>query len=163
MKPSLDTSRLIFIHGLESSSQGTKAKLLRKKFPGMLTPDFPGDLNERMQIMDSILREKTDWTIIGSSFGGLMGALFTCSNPDKVRKLILLAPALVWPEFAQNPPEPVDVPTVIYHGRQDELLPLEVVLQLAQRAFTNLSFHAVDDDHRLLKTVRKIDWGILLE
>lgn len=163
MKASLDTTRLIFIHGLESSSQGTKAKLLRKIFPGMLTPDFPGGLNERMQILDSILRKKTGWTIIGSSFGGLMAALFTCNNPDLVRKLVLLSPALVWPDFAQNPPGPVDVPTVIYHGRQDELLPLETVRQLAQRAFTNLSFHAVDDDHRLLQTAQNIDWVILLE
>jgi pimeloyl-ACP methyl ester carboxylesterase len=159
----MNTSRLIFIHGLESSGQGTKAKLLRKKFPGMLTPDFPGGLNERMKILDSILREKTGWTIIGSSFGGLMGALFTCSNPGLVRKLVLLAPALVWPDFAQNPPGQVNVPTVIYHGRQDDLLPLETVRQLAQRAFTNLMFHAVDDDHRLLQTVQNIDWVSLLE
>lgn len=163
MKTSLDASRLIFIHGLESSSQGTKAKLLRKKFPGMLTPDFPGDLTERMQILNSILMEKTGWTIIGSSFGGLMGALFTCSHPALVRKLILLAPALVWPDFAQDSPGPVDVPTVIYHGRQDDLLPLETVRKLAQRVFTNLSFHSVDDDHRLLQTVQNIDWVSLLE
>jgi len=40
MKP----TRLIFIHGLEGSSQGVKATLLRGLFPGILTPDFRGSL-----------------------------------------------------------------------------------------------------------------------
>ena len=163
MNNALDTSKLIFIHGKESSGQGTKAVMLRDLFPGMLTPDFKGELTERMHKLKKILQGKDSWTIIGSSMGGLMAALFTCAQPQRVRRLVLLAPALIWPDFAQDPPGPVDVPTTIYHGRQDELIPLDIVHHLAKQSFTNLDFHAVDDDHRLLKTVQEIDWRALLE
>ena len=40
----VDAARLIFIHGLEGTSQGVKATLLRGLFPGLLAPDFPGSL-----------------------------------------------------------------------------------------------------------------------
>lgn len=93
-----------------------------------------------------------------------MGAMFSCnpSNEGKVRKLILLAPALIWPDFAQNPPAPVKVPTVIFHGSKDELIPLNKVREITEEVFLNLTFHSVDDDHRLQKTVQHINWEELL-
>jgi len=150
--------RLIFIHGLISSGQSFKANLLSGIFPGMLTPDFEGTLEERMAQLTAVLGDEPGWAIIGSSFGGLMGAMFTFGHPEQVDKLILLAPALIWPEFAQSPPPPVSVPTVVYHGTRDEIIPLELVRPLAERVFTDLTFHAVDDDHGLKATVKAIDW-----
>lgn len=156
-------NRLIFIHGLEGTSQGVKAQLLRGIFPDILTPDVRGSLPERMATLQAIVGATEGWTMIGSSFGGLMGALFTCQNPQQVDRLILLAPALIWPDFAADPPGPVDVPTVIYHGTRDEIVPLEPVRTLAQQAFSNLTFNAVDDDHGLYKTVHELDWRKLLK
>jgi pimeloyl-ACP methyl ester carboxylesterase len=153
----------MLLHGLEGSSQGYKATYLRGIIPGLLTPDFRGSLGERMEQIYAIVGLKMNWTIIGSSFGGLMGALFTCQRPQQVKKLILLAPALVWPEFAANPPSPVNNPTVIFHGDQDEILPVDIVQSLAERVFTNLQFVVVRDDHSLRKTVRSIDWKALVE
>ena len=157
-----DVNHLIFIHGMVSSGQGFKARLLRRQFPHILAPDFAGSLEERMAQLLPILGDQPDWTIIGSSFGGLMGALFTCQHPGQVRKLILLAPALIWPDFADALPPPMSVPTVIYHGRRDTVIPLEVVRPLAEKVFPNLDFHEVDDDHRLQATVQAIDWPALL-
>jgi pimeloyl-ACP methyl ester carboxylesterase len=154
--------RLIFIHGLISSGQGFKGNLLRELFPHILTPDFDGSLEDRMAHLVSILTNQPEWTIVGSSFGGLMGALFTCRYPQQVRKLILLAPALIWPDFAQATAPPVPVPTVVYHGLRDEIIPLELVRPLAEQVFLNLSFHAVDDDHGLRTTVQAIDWRTLV-
>jgi predicted esterase len=91
-----------------------------------------------------------------------MAAIFACQRPAQVRKLILLAPALILPDFAASPPAPVDVPTVIYHGRQDQIVPLEPTRRLAQRVFRNLIFNEVDDEHGLYKTVFEIDWPGLL-
>ncbi|MDI6769978.1 MAG: alpha/beta fold hydrolase [Anaerolineales bacterium] len=159
----LNPTRLIFLHGLESSSQGEKAVMLRSLFPGISTPDFTGSLAERMAQLCPILGNKTGWTIIGSSFGGLMGALFTTQHPGQVRKLILLAPALSLPEFAAQLPAPVDVPTIIIHGTQDEVVPLEPVRALAEKVFRKLGYRIVDDDHRLHKTVHEIDWHALLD
>lgn len=154
--------QLIFLHGLAGSSQGVKARLLRGIFPQILTPDFDGDLDERMTALEEILADETGWRIIGSSFGGLMAALYASRHPDRVDRLILLAPALIWPDFAASPPGPIDTPVLIYHGSKDELIPLELVQELAEKVFLNLTFKVVDDDHGLYQTVHAIDWPGLL-
>lgn len=156
------TTPRIFIHGLEGSSQGFKATTLRQRFPGILTPDFRGTLDERMAELVPILQDTTDWTIIGSSFGGLMGALFTCQHPQQVRKLILLAPALHRPAFAEVDHQPIAVPTIIYHAQQDTVVPIKPVRTHATRVFTNLTFHVVDDDHALRATFGAINWEEML-
>jgi pimeloyl-ACP methyl ester carboxylesterase len=160
-KPTSDP--IIFIHGLDGSSQGVKARLLRGLFPGILTPDFPGSLEQRMAQLNDILGAQRNWILIGSSLGGLMAAMFAVRHPEQVKRLVLLAPALIWPDFAADLPQPVEVPTIIYHGRQDALLPLALIQELAQRVFRDLKFNVVDDDHGLYKTVHAIDWHALLE
>jgi pimeloyl-ACP methyl ester carboxylesterase len=156
------TQNILFIHGLEGTSQGEKATLLRGIFPDILTPDFRGVLEERMAQLREIIGDSHGWTMIGSSFGGLMAAMFACKHPSQVEKLVLLAPALIWPDFAANPPAPIDVPTVIFHGSLDPIIPLEAVRSLAQKVFHSLEFHAVADDHGLYKTIHEIDWVSLL-
>jgi pimeloyl-ACP methyl ester carboxylesterase len=157
-----NTRRLIFIHGLEGTSQGEKARLLRGIFPDILTPDFTGLLERRLESLRSILGDEIGWRMIGSSFGGLMAAIFACEQPAQVEQLILLAPALLWPDFAASPPAPVDVPVIIYHGTQDAIIPLQPTRELAQKIFRNLDFRTVDDDHGLYKTVHAIDWKALV-
>ncbi len=152
----------LFIHGLLSSGQAFKANYLRQYyFPNLVSPDFPGTLEERMARLDVVLGDASDIILIGSSFGGLMAALFTCAQPQRVRKLILLAPALLWPDFADNPPAPVSVPTTVYHGRRDNIVPLAPTKALAEQVFTNLRYHEVEDDHSLHATVQAIDWQAL--
>jgi pimeloyl-ACP methyl ester carboxylesterase len=152
----------IFIHGLMSSGQGFKARFLRERLPDILTPDFPGDLDARMAKLTSILAEGEAHVLIGSSFGGLMAALYTCRHPRKVRKAILLAPALPFPAFADDPPPPCDTPVIIYHGLRDTVVPLEPTRALAEKVFRNLEFHEVDDDHMLHETVQRLDWEALI-
>jgi predicted esterase YcpF (UPF0227 family) len=154
--------RAIFIHGLEGTSQGVKASLFRELYPSMLIPDFPGSLTERMQRLEQITADKDGWTLIGSSLGGLMAAMFTCRHPSQVRKQILLAPALIWPEFSANLPEAVDTPTVVFQGTQDTLIPLADVQAICQKIFSALEFNVVDDDHGLYQTVHQLNWQELL-
>jgi len=148
---------------LMGSSQGFKATMLRDMFPGMLIPDFNGSLEERMAQLDPILAGRPGWTVIGSSMGGLMAALYTCQHPRQVEKLILLAPALTWPGIAEYPPAPVSVPTTVYHGSKDTVVPLEPVRALCERIFGNLTFYVVDDEHKLHKTTQAIDWPLLIK
>jgi pimeloyl-ACP methyl ester carboxylesterase len=155
--------RLIFLHGLEGSSQGVKASLLRKLFPGILTPDFSGSLEERMLQLHHLLGIKRSWTIIGSSLGGLMAANFAHQHPGQVERLVLLAPALLLPEFTATPHQPISVPTTIIHGTRDELLPIKAIRKLSEAVFLNLSFVTVDDDHGLYQTVQNLDWFALLK
>ena len=160
----MDNRRLIYLHGLESDSNSGKARQFREWFPGMLTPDFKGSFEERMAQLNPILDGKDNWTLIGSSFGGLMGTVYTCNHPTQVRKLILLAPALLRPQFASHLDlQPVSVPTIIIHGKLDDVVPLEPVREIAQKLFTNLTYHIVEDDHRLHKTTQEMDWEKILE
>ena len=157
------TRNMIFLHGLESSSQTYKASVIRNSFPELIVPDFTGPLEARMKALYPILGDKRDWTIVGSSFGGLMGAIFTCEHPDQVRKQVLLAPALMLPEFASFlGREPVSVPTTIIHGTQDTVVPLEEVREIAEKVFSNLIYHIVDDDHRLHVATDTLDWKTIL-
>ena len=158
----IDPDHLIYIHGSESNSRTYKASLLRGLFPGMVVPDFTGDLPERMEQLETILGAETGWSLIGSSLGGLMAALFALQHPGQVRKLVLLAPALTLPGFTRNLPSQISIPTIIIQGNQDELIPLEPSRKIAEKIFTNLTYIVVDDDHRLHKSAQKVEWAKLL-
>ncbi len=160
----MDNSRIIYLHGLDSNSQSGKARQFAEQFPGMITPDFTGEFEERMKQLKPILGRKKNWTIIGSSFGGLMGTVFTCKHPTQVRKLILLAPALLRDPFGSYLNlETVSVPTIIIHGTGDDVVPLEPVREIAEKLFANLQYIVVDDGHRLQKTFGELDWKEILE
>lgn len=154
---------IIFLHGQDSSSQTYKATLLRAAYPDAIVPDFAGPLEQRMAQLEPMLVGRDDWVIVGSSMGGLMGALWACAHPRQVRRLILLAPAINLPEFTARLPDPIDVPVVIYHGLRDTVVPLEPVQVVAERVFRNLQFHVVDDDHRLHATAEALDWRAVVE
>lgn len=159
----MDTSSLVYLHGSDSNSNSGKARLFREWFPGMLTPDFIGTFDERMTQLYSILSNKIDWTLIGSSYGGLMGTIFTLEHATQVRKLILLAPALTLEPLALRADlQPVSVPTHLIHGTLDTVVPLEPVRAVAQKLFTGITIHIVEDDHRLQKSVNEIDWKTIL-
>lgn len=155
--------QIIFIHGQDSSSRTYKATLLRAARPDALVPDFAGSLEQRMAQLAPLVSAGRDWVMIGSSMGGLMAALWACAHPNALRRLVLLAPAIHLPEFAAQLNEPIDVPTVVYHGRRDTVVPLAPVRAAAERAFRNLAFHEVDDDHRLHATAETLDWRALAE
>lgn len=155
-------NRLMFIHGLEGSSQGVKARLLGEAFPEMVIPDFRGSLNERMDKLYRIIGDQEGWTLVGSSFGGLMAALAACEKRTQFEKLVLLAPALIWPDFAEKTWQPIKVPVVIYHGVDDELISLKSVQDIAERVFLNLEFNVVKDDHGLYRTSHALEWNKLI-
>ena len=152
----------IFIHGLDSSNKGTKAVFFRERYPDMILPTFTGSLQERMKRLEGILSGKSGIRLVGSSFGGLMASLFAVKHQPIVEKMILLAPAINFMEFAAHVNDTISLPVWIYHGISDEVIPLAEVESIAKKIFNNLSFNAVDDDHFLHKTFAAIDWKSLL-
>jgi pimeloyl-ACP methyl ester carboxylesterase len=153
----------IFIHGLESSNKGTKSIFFRERYPDMIIPTFAGDLEARMEKLESVLSGKTRIRLVGSSFGGLMASIFAMHNGSRVEKMVLLAPAINLIHFARHERKQVSVPVWVFHGTNDQVIPLEEVEPVARDTFTDLSFNVVDDDHFLHKTFKNIDWdGILL-
>jgi pimeloyl-ACP methyl ester carboxylesterase len=152
----------IFLHGLESSGQGTKGVFFRERYPDMIIPTFTGGLQERMEKLYDILSGKSDIRFVGSSFGALMASLFAMENETRVEKMVLLAPAINLIGLAAEKSKTISVPVRIYHGRGDQVIPLGEVESIAKKTFPNLSFHAVDDDHFLHRTFKIIDWDSLL-
>ena len=159
-----NTPKIIFIHGYESSGHGFKGNYFRSIFPNMITPDFTGELLERMEQLKNVLKAEKKWIFIGSSFGGLMGTLYMMENPDKVEKAILMAPALVSPLIPENIKlKQIEIPVVIFHGKKDTVVPLDPVRKFAEEYFKKFEYYLVDDDHRLQATTKSIEWEEILK
>lgn len=156
------TSARAFIHGLESSAQGTKGLFFKKRFPDMIVEDFNGGFEERMNKLNNILAGKNNLILVGSSYGGMMACVFSRRMPEKIKRLVLLAPALNYlpPEIYGS--EKLDSPVIIYHGNRDEVVPPPPVHKIASMLFANLTYHLVDDDHSLHATFTDMDWDHLL-
>lgn len=152
----------MFIHGLESSNQGTKSVFFRRRYPDMLIPNFSGPLEDRMHKLSGLLEGKENLRLVGSSFGGLMAALYAMEHEPHVERLILLAPAVNLVAFTPYRGRTLSLPVWIYHGRNDEVIPIDDVRSTARDAFSNLYFHEVEDDHSLHRTFKTMNWDALL-
>jgi alpha-beta hydrolase superfamily lysophospholipase len=154
--------QLVFIHGLESTAQGTKGQFFRQFFPQMIIEDYTGVFATRMRQLKDLLAGKTDLILVGSSYGGLMATQYAIENEDKVKKMILLAPALNLPEFKPPGHTKLQMPVIIYHGTNDNIVDPYAVKAIARKYFSNLEHNLVDDDHSLHKTFPLINWKELL-
>jgi pimeloyl-ACP methyl ester carboxylesterase len=152
-----------FIHGLESSGQGAKGVFFKERYPDMIIEDFVGTFDQRMKKLNKLLSNKTNLILVGSSYGGLMATVYACNCEEKMKKLILLAPALNIDEFKPYLNKKLHLPVMIYHGRNDDVVPPLFVQSIAGSAFTNLQYNLVDDDHSLHRTFSYMDWDTLLE
>lgn len=152
-----------FIHGLDSSSRGTKGSYFRARYPEMRMGDYSGSLEERMAQLDEGLSGEEHWILVGSSYGGLMAALYACRHETRVRRLVLLAPALDHGDFTACFGKPLQIPVTLYHGRFDIVVPPEPTRRIAARLFGNLDDHLVEDDHDLHRIFPTLDWETLLE
>ena len=153
---------LVFIHGLESTAQGTKAQYFRKLFPQMIIEDYTGDFQKRMQKLNSLLGGLDNLILVGSSFGGLMAAWFALENEPRVKKLILLAPALILEGFENAANRKLQIPVILYHGIKDDVVNPDKVKKIAEKTFARLEYHLVDDDHPLSNVFPTINWQKLL-
>jgi pimeloyl-ACP methyl ester carboxylesterase len=151
-----------FIHGLESSSRGAKGEYFRNRYPDMILGDFEGSFSLRMEKLEALLEGKQNLILVGSSYGGLMAAAYAFLHKEKVKRLVLLAPALHLAPYEPYRNKELNIPVIIFHGRQDAVVPLEAVRAVAQRLFPNHAFNAVDDDHSLHATFSSLDWDALL-
>jgi pimeloyl-ACP methyl ester carboxylesterase len=159
--PSLQSPPALFLHGLDSSIQGTKAQWFRHHFPEVRMRDYEGDLEQRLTQLANQVAGLDRLILVGSSFGGLMAACFAIRHPERCQRLVLLAPALNFNGY-QPPPIPLTVPTVLVMGEHDTVCPPELVLPQARATFSNLEVHIEDDDHMLHRTFPVLDWQALL-
>jgi len=69
---------------------------------------------------------------------------------------------LIFLGFSRYPERKIFIPVTIFHGRYDDVIPFQSMIQVAEKCFQNLSLHIVDDDHSLHGTFGSIDWDTLL-
>ncbi len=151
----------IFLHGLDSSGSGTKGTFLSKRFPDMECPDFGGTLQERLLQLYELVADLKNLVVVGSSFGGLMATCLAIAHPGQVQRLILLAPALNFPEF-RIPQHPIEAETILVIGSADVVTPPDIVIPAARASFSNPQISIADDDHLLHHTYQNLDWDHLL-
>ena len=136
--------RVLFIHGLEGSPQGNKARYLRQHFDvvaeAMDTSDFEGCVRQQASLVE---REAPD-VVIGSSFGGAVAAALVQRGKWRGPTL-LLAPALGHLGLERTLPAGARV--AIVHGTRDAVVPIDDSRELARNA--GLELVEVDDEHRL--------------
>ena len=151
----------LFLHGLDSSIEGTKAQWFRRHFPGVRLQNYTGELDERLAQLEAQVAGLERLVLVGSSFGGLMAACFALRSPERCRRLVLLAPALNFVDF-HPPAAPIAVPTLVVTGAHDTVCPPALILPLARASFAGLEVRLEDDDHMLHRTFPSLDWPRLL-
>jgi pimeloyl-ACP methyl ester carboxylesterase len=127
----------------------------------MQCPDFDGTLQQRLAQLLDLLADDQKFIVVGSSFGGLMGACLALEQPQRVHRLIMLAPALNFHEF-QIPARKIQTEAVLVIGKDDIVTPPEIVVPAAESTFSDLQVSIVDDDHLLHHTFTSLDWDHLL-
>ena len=128
----------------------------------MILEDFAGTFSQRMEKLEGLLAGKKPLILVGSSYGGLMAAVYACLHEERVAKLILLAPALHVEPYQPYRNKRLHIPITIYHGLQDDVVPLEAIRPIAEQLYPNHRFYAVEDDHSLHATFASLNWDELL-
>jgi predicted esterase len=142
-----DGPRVLFIHGLESSPQGVKARFLAQHFetltPSMDTSDFVACVRNQA----SRLAEFQPDVVVGSSFGGAV--LLALVRAGAWRgPTVLLAPAARHYGIPEVLPE--GVPVTVVHGTADDVVDIAGSRALAQTGSPGLvKLIELEDGHRL--------------
>ena len=147
---------LLFAHGLEGSPQGTKVRFLRDAGLDVVAPDLQGlALVERIARIEA-LSAAGDVLLTGSSYGGLTAAIVAARYPERCTGLCLLAPALLMDEEPAVPDTlsaPAGLPTIVIHGRQDDVCDIAGSRRYAERSGPHVELIEVDDGHRLVESL----------
>jgi len=144
---------LIWAHGLWGSPNGSKVTAIRESGIEVLSPDFNNmELEERIDILNELV-SKEEVVLAGSSYGGLACALVAQQQPEQVKGMLLLAPALHLPESPNDEPEkliaPNNFPISIIHSVTDEIVPVSASKDYIKRSGNNLRLIEVEDSHVL--------------
>ena len=143
--------RVQFIHGLEGSPQGAKARQLAEHFeaiaPAMDTHDFEACVRVQREALE---RFRPD-VLVGSSFGAAVAVALLARGHWRGPTLLLAQAALRYDPLARLP---AGVRAWLVHGLRDELIDPEESRRLARTGTPDLvRILEVDDDHALRELV----------
>lgn len=147
-----EVMNVYFAHGKESGPWGTKiealAEIAKMKGFSVESPDYSDqpDPDARVEQFLSMNLPASDLTVlVGSSMGGYV--VTVASQAINPVGLFLMAPAFFIPGYMEQSPTPHARKTVIVHGLQDDVVPVENSVRFAREHNTEL--HLIDSGHRL--------------
>lgn len=150
---------LVFCHGKESGPAGTKINHLRPLGDRygfrVEAPDFRGmdDPEERVRHLLSVA---SDWpgplVLAGSSMGGYVA--IRASQALRPAGLLLMAPAVGLPGYAERAPKPEAGCVRVVHGWRDEIIPAQIVVDWC--CGHRIDLRLVDDAHALKNSLEAL-------
>lgn len=153
---------VVVAHGLEGSPEGAKVQALRAAGLEVFAPDGrERPLAVRVAQIREAIGQRPGAILVGSSYGGLAATALVHELGDAhgLHALVLLAPALRWTEPPVADPAallvPPDLPCTVFHGEQDDVVPIAVSRALAARC-PHVRLVVTADDHRLTATLPRI-------
>jgi pimeloyl-ACP methyl ester carboxylesterase len=151
---------LVWAHGLWGTQTHSKVTALRASGIEVISPDFNEmELVDRVELLKETI-DIGDVVLAGSSWGGLACALTAQEKPEKLRGLLLLAPALDHPEHPNDVPEkliaPNSVPVTIIHSTTDDIVPISASKDYIERSGDNVQLIEVEDSHVLKESIELI-------
>lgn len=143
--------KLFYLHGFGSGPSSRKAQWFRDRFrahgldleiPNLVPGEFSGmTLSGKLEVVANLVEGNPDAspknpaaqaasgcnvTLLGSSMGGYVATLYAMQNPDRVSRLILLAPAFGFPTrwLERHPPGEIEAWrttgfATVYHAEND--------------------------------------------
>ncbi len=212
---------ILYLYGFASGPQSDKAQFFKNKFTSLGVTfdifDYIPDEESFRNLTTSLLLEnlhsyiglnypKEHLFLFGSSFGGFLLTWYASRHPERIRKLILMAPALrfsassvckihgitpsLWKKqgfvlvshyrynreiplnytfyedlLTNSPPDfinvEISIPTLILHGKSDEVVPVawsQTFADLNQQVL----LYTLDGNHQLLDQ-KEIMWELVKE
>lgn len=151
-------SVVYFAHGKESGPWGSKimalASLAKKKGYEVISPDYSDltDPDQRVKRLIDLCKPGTADVLVGSSMGGYVSAV--ASSFIYPKAMFLMAPAFFIPGYINQDPAPGSRITVIAHGWNDDIVPVNSSIQYARSYRAQL--HLLNSDHRLNDQINMI-------
>lgn len=138
---------VVFLHGLESSPNGSKARYLSSRYkaftPALSTGHFPTAL---AQARETIAQYQPS-VVIGSSYGGALLLALVTEGSWK-GPCVFIAQAGV--KFGVADVLPQGTRAILLHGTEDDVVPIEGSRQLAASGGADVELREIiGGDHRL--------------
>jgi predicted esterase YcpF (UPF0227 family) len=168
--------KLYYIHGYLSSPDSTKGTLLKKTLNVIPIKyrDCPPEklkISECLENIKKVIENDSEAILIGSSLGGYLAAK-TAQMNNNVKKLILLNPAIIPPDYditkikdmpqkiLQNIQDPelfnlkISADITILIGKQDDVIPSSWPIKFGKKHKAWIEFY--EDDHSFSKYLEKL-------
>jgi hypothetical protein len=120
--------RVLFAHGLESSPQGSKARLFAEHFTALTPSMNTRDIESCIAVHTQAIRDFRPDVVVGSSFGGAVVVALLMRGAWRGPTLLLAQAAY---HYDRNARLPDGVPVTLVHALEDDVVAIDESRRLA--------------------------------